>query len=618
MAMAAVSAQESATADPGIVALKGLEEKAVAEGSREAVERLYHALIDLEQRRAEASDYTGAQRARAEADVLNEAHELIHGKPDDSPVLALEAGQARTTGAIRFDRGEDALVGWKNAGNEAVWDVNQIKPGRYAVTAHYSVGDKVQAPGNGRELRAGGVFMVRLATGLQGHKPGSFTHRVTATGGWNTFLSARCGELEIRATSATIAVRCVRAEELGIMHLRRMELRPVADLPSVGSEEIAHRFDALRRAHMREVETLLAPLEERYLEALDGLGDDPEAVGEAERLRREMAARRNAPSSGEDGSGPIVLAATDKLGTSLGGPAEVHPGGAYVTGLRGRGAYVQWDLERSRVSSGDYEVTIRFRTTERMGGQFRLLCGAERVVGRLRHRSLANVEAAFRSRRFGPLRVPPGARTLRLETVEPDVRDGMLCDLQSITLEQVALDAEHKHDDGYTEWSRATFAAGPAGNDAGDRFSVFHNGKVHHLRLYAVTCPPGNTRDARGDAFKPMRDHFRVNANDLARGGRLAAQFTGDALRSRPFTVFTKGEQSKDGLTLAHVLIDDDTLLSAALVSEGLAMISGDDAEVPGFVQPGVNAAQYRSWLQKREKEAGNNDEGVWRYSRSE
>ncbi|MEZ5325300.1 MAG: hypothetical protein R3F19_09570 [Verrucomicrobiales bacterium] len=535
--------------------------------------------------------------------------------------LVLKAKDARTTGAIRYDRTQNALVGWKNAGNAAFWDLQSIDPGRYDVLALYSVSTGRENPGDGRQLSAGGTFIVRQETGLVGDVTESVSHRVASTGDWDKFTSVKCGQMTFSRTSATFVVECGNAEELGVMYLREMELRKVGDGAGGRERNVADQFSSLAAAHLQEVETLLSPIEKVYLAALRKYKDSPEAKEEIERKELEIAERRKqmAQSAPPERATPVggvhVLSAIDREATYLSGKAVVHSSGEFVTALRPPDSYVQWDLDRLKVAPGDYDLIVEYRTMDNMGGEFRVQCGSESVDGRVRLSPFGELNQDFCSQRAGKLRVTSGARTIRFEPLDLDSRDGSLCDLRKLTLEpSTGRAVEHVHVDGYTEWNGATFVDG--GDSAGDRFTIRYGGKNYSIRLYAVTCPPGSTSETKSDDFKSVRDHFGVNPNDLARGGRLAAQATADVLGRGPFSVFTKGKKAKDGARFAWVVVENDTLLSGILVGRGLASIDGEESAIPEAIGRGIDGAKYKAWLQSQETEAKAGKEGIWRYHR--
>ena len=613
---AAARAQDS---DSGITALKKREATAVAGNDRGALQRLFFALLSLEMRRASSGDYAGAQRAKEEANVLEQSHGPF--RPDrEGQRITLGAAGARTTGAIRVGRGNNVLVGWKHAGNEAAWDVRAIKPGTYDVVATYGVADNDIDPATGRTVGAGGTFIVRQATSLAGDAPERITHKVSSTGGWNDLVSIKCGQMSFQRTSATIVVECASAEAAGLMHLKKLELSEVSSSEGGHNIDVEARFSALQVAHDREVDKLLAPIEKKYLKALNAFSVDSNTKEDVERLRAELTARHQADdvrdidhrSSGKE----VVLSAIDNLSGFVSGAAAIHSSGNYVTGLRPPDGYVQWSLEELGVPPGEYVVVAEFRTAEKMGGKFRLVCGSEKVLGSLRvGRTGGAINRSFRTQRLGRLRISSAARTIRFEAAELDRREGTLCDLRRIVLKPVGSSKTRtKHPDGYVEWTGATFSESIP--SMGDRFGVRHDGRIHRLRLYAVTCPPGSTRVARKEELSGARDHFGVSPKDLARAGRQATQFTETILKQQSFSVFTMGAKSTDGFTYAWIVVDGGALLSALLVENGLAIIDGEDGALPEVVSSGVDAAAFDGWLRVREDEARDRKEGVWRYRR--
>jgi hypothetical protein len=623
--------EKQTDAKAAIQATRQFEPKAMDADKRESARRLYLGLSTLERYFAGQRQYRSAAAVQKEMAALTKVHGPLEAEVADKQHLSLvlQSAEAKTTGAIRYDRTDNALVGWKNEGNEASWELPSIDPGQYEIFATYGVTDSQTDPGNGKRRRAGGSFTVRQATGLVGEGTETITHRVTSTGDWDKFTVVKCGQMHFPRRSATVAVICGDAEELGVMHLRSLELRKIAGVKANDGRSISDQFQNLTGAHAREVETLLSPIEKTYLAALQKLTDAPSVKKEIDRQQQEMEERRKAlakttvPERPAADGGVHVLSATVTDGDAmfLFGQAAVHSSGEFVTGLRPPDSYVQWNLNQLQVAPGDYEVIVDCRVNENMGGEFRIQCGSESVNGRVHRSPFGEINGDFRSLRFGILRITAAARGLRFEPLELDNRDGMLCDLRKITLEPFNGNGngngngiQHVHPDGYTEWNRVTYVKG--GSNSGDQFTVRHDGGNHQLRLYAVTCPPGSTSETRSEDLKNVRDHFGVSPNDLARGGRLAAQATEDALGRGPFSIFTKGKKAKDGAIFAWVVIENDTLLSGILVGRGLASIGGEEASVPEAIGRGIDVAKYRAWLEARGKEAKAAKEGIWRYHR--
>lgn len=602
------------TAEKAVAALTATEPDALKEGNKDAGARLYVALIGLEERFLKSRNLRRAQIVRKAIDDLEEVHGGFELEELPEARIVLKPDGAKTTGAIRLDRSKGVLVGWKNKGNTATWDVGQMEPGLYELHVQYSVGE-TQTDG-GKRRRAGGLFAIRQLSNLAGESAERIVHEVASTGGWDKFSVTKIGMMAFSRTSATIVAECGEAEELGVMHLRGVELRKISASSKIDGDALEQDFIALKAAHAREVASLNTSIERRYVEALRGLGANPKAQKEIARIVGSKGNRRGNQENGGNGkSGEFLLLATDERNTSLSGKAVIHSSKGYVTGLRPPGTYVQWDLGRFPVPAGDYEVSMDFRTTEKMGGEFRIYCGSEILTRSVRIGPFGSMNRDFRSQRLGRLRVTPSVRSIRLEPLELESRDGSLCDLRSLTL--IPLDAvkeKVEHSDGYIEWNGVTFVESPA--NTGDRFAVRHQGKTHLVQLYAIQCPPGSTRETRGDDFASSRDHFGVSANDLARGGRQATQATKDSLAGKPFSIFTKGKKTSTSALYAWVVIEGDTLLSGRLVEEGLGEKGGELSSVPAAICKGIDERKYQSWLDEKEKEASAAKQGIWRYRR--
>ncbi|MGK0190649.1 MAG: hypothetical protein ACI9R3_006479, partial [Verrucomicrobiales bacterium] len=614
--MCAGAASAQGTAEKAVAALFAAEPDGKKQGKDDAGARLYFALTALEQRFLDAGNFKRAAIVREAVTSVEVIHGSFAAKAAPEARIGLKPDQASTTGAIRLDRGQGILVGWKNQGNSAQWDILTMEPGRYDVLAHYSVSDGQSV--EGMRQRAGGSFIFRQEGGLSGLSGGQterITHRVVSTGGWDKFSPVNIGQMEFTRTSSTVVIECATAEELGVMHLKGLELRK---LPRASVSELAEQFAALQAAHVREVDSLIAPLEQHYLENLRQLKSSPKTKTEIERIQKAVVRRNEEQGSDAIRSSDVAevrLSATNHETMSLSGQAVVHSSGEFVTGLRPPGAYVQWSLNRHFAPPGDYEVAIEFRTSEKMGGAFRILCGAESLTSRVRMGPFGSLNRDFRRQRVGRLRIPVSARNIRFEPQELEVRDGMLCDLRSLTLTPLsAVKRITKHADSYVEWRDATFFK--RASNTGNRFAVRHLEKIHVIQLYAVICPPGSTKETRTEPYEKMKNHFGVSANDLARGGRQAAQLSEEALSGKSFSIFTAGKKNESGALWAWVLVDKDSLLSGRLVEKGLAEIDGELAAVPSAICTGINGARHQVWLRAREKEASDAKEGLWRYRR--
>ena len=204
--------ERPADAKAAIKATRQLEPEAMDADKRDSAERLHLGLSTLERYFAEQRQYQAASAVQNELVELSKVHGPLAAEVRDKQQrgLVLQSADAKTTGAIRYDRTDNALVGWKNEGNEASWELSSIDPGQYEIFATYGVSDSQTDPGGGKRRRAGGSFTVRQATGLVGEGGETITHRVTSTGDWDKFTSVKCGQLVFPRRSATWCVELLR------------------------------------------------------------------------------------------------------------------------------------------------------------------------------------------------------------------------------------------------------------------------------------------------------------------------------------------------------------------------------------------------------------------------
>src|SRR5207248_1642793 len=115
---------------------------------------------------------------------------------DVAHTILLKPADAKTVGAITFDKTESALVSWRTVGSSATWDVYKITPGSYTVamtcgvaeTGTAAVGSALSTSGANQTLTGGEVEFSEV-TGLVGGDAGKLNASLKSTGAWTTFAN---------------------------------------------------------------------------------------------------------------------------------------------------------------------------------------------------------------------------------------------------------------------------------------------------------------------------------------------------------------------------------------------------------------------------------------------
>jgi competence ComEA-like helix-hairpin-helix protein len=143
----------------------------------------------------------------------------------------------------------------------------------------------------------------------------------------------------------------------------------------------------------------------------------------------------------------------------------------------------------------------------------------------------------------------------------------------------------------------------------GDSFHVTHQGREYIFRLYFVDAPEGDatlTERAREQAA-----YFGISPKDIPRAGKLAAQFTREALSAREFKVITRWRNAMGRSTLARfyaVVLVNGKNLAEELVAHGHARIYGLRANWPD----GPRSTTFINKLKNLELTAREQKRGVW------
>ncbi len=140
------------------------------------------------------------------------------GHPDQNPVK-LEPSWASCEGShilYTFDGYDwDTIDGWKEPGKQAVWRIEVLRPGRYAVTLSYGC----------RPRNAGGVLEIVAG-------PSSIRHTVQATATAEQFARFEAGVLQLGQGEQTLTAQVVLAPDTELMRLNAIYLQRLETCPS--------------------------------------------------------------------------------------------------------------------------------------------------------------------------------------------------------------------------------------------------------------------------------------------------------------------------------------------------------------------------------------------------
>lgn len=143
----------------------------------------------------------------------------------------------------------------------------------------------------------------------------------------------------------------------------------------------------------------------------------------------------------------------------------------------------------------------------------------------------------------------------------------------------------------------------------GDSFHVLHRDREYIFRLYFVDAPEND--ESLKDRANDQSEYFGIRPADIPRAGKLASQFTRDALSGREFTVITRWQNAMGRSTLARfyaIVLVNGKNLAEELVSQGYARIYGLRANWPD----GPRSATFINKLKNLELTARQEQRGVW------
>jgi len=143
----------------------------------------------------------------------------------------------------------------------------------------------------------------------------------------------------------------------------------------------------------------------------------------------------------------------------------------------------------------------------------------------------------------------------------------------------------------------------------GDSFRVQHWGREYIFRLYFVDLPESDA--ALDERSRDQAAYFGISAKDIQQAGKLASQFTREALTDKEFNVITRWQNAMGRSRLAKfcaVVLVDGKNLAEELVANGHARIYGLRANWPG----GPNSSTFINKLKNLEITAREQKRGVW------
>lgn len=159
----------------------------------------------------------------------------------------------------------------------------------------------------------------------------------------------------------------------------------------------------------------------------------------------------------------------------------------------------------------------------------------------------------------------------------------------------------------WTELDNVSFEKNEA-ND-GDSFHARRNSSEYLFRLYYVDTPETDLRYP--DRVKEQAEYFGVTPEQAVEGAKEAAAYVAKLLKDKNLTVYTRYADARGASSIkryfAMVKIGE-RWLSELLIEQGYARVYGVGTELPD----GTDEKTYWSRLHKLEKEAKENNRGLW------
>lgn len=260
-------------------------------------EQYANALANLESQAADSADYETALAAQERQQEL--AAHYSNRELDPEHVILLKPADAKTIGAVAFDKTENALTNWRTAGSSAVWDVFKITPGAYNVTLTCGVAESAQgAP----PVQTGGDIEFGEVTSLSGTDAPRLSLSLESTGGWTTFETFALGEIKLARTSARFAIKASRLRGTGgLMHLREIRLTPMHPSAEPVKTDLAktvlEKLKKAREDYQAKIKELEQPVLNAHLTKLNALGDEYTSKGDQDGAQSVVAEARRAQKS---------------------------------------------------------------------------------------------------------------------------------------------------------------------------------------------------------------------------------------------------------------------------------------------------------------------------------
>lgn len=378
----------------------------------------------------------------------------------------------------------------------------------------------------------------------------------------------------------------------------------------------------------------------QYLEALAKLkleletaGDQTDAASvqdEIERIGEFLAESQDASSLSLDQIRPrsaFLEFPLDDAEPARG--VELSSDGEQLVGFFRPGASATWKLPGS-AAEGSYEVIVQFSSARGEGGGFNVSIDDSQEIsqtvvgngewGERRFSYVGDLELDGRGseiivsvrglarqelfRLHGLTLAPPGTwERQQAELVADESRD----------------EAREENEDAFQKFTRVRYISD--GANEGDTALFLVEGERLRLRTYFVRTPlDASDKLMSGDAGLLRRvqeagRYFELKPTEAADLGARANEFTRRMLAGKDLTVYTRSRPAKDtkGIpngqkTFLAFIVADGELLSKALVSNGLGMLTGALTRLPD----GRDPKSYYQVLKEAERRAQESGAGGW------
>ncbi|MEM6910395.1 MAG: hypothetical protein AAF555_02330 [Verrucomicrobiota bacterium] len=339
--------------------------------------------------------------------------------------LELSASMARPEGAITLGQGGEALLGWRETGSQARWELPEMAVGGYQVTLVASVTGTVSG-----QLRLASSYHF-LEIEIAAQKPRGALVRLPA------------GVLQIGPGTSQLRLEVSEGLSGGVFQLQRLVLEPAPVIAPTDVQAYCAEFRAfLQKTPLDEQGLLFEKLAERRAEFV--ARHWYKAAATLHQLEKEL----NSPVSL---SGPGASSATS-LSAGLATPSVgvEYQSIRKVLRFNRNNAYAQWIL--SEPLSGDFEVLADFTATKMGGGTFLVEAFSpnEVMAGNPKAKSQSAASAQleptvsgnfgenFTLTKLGTISLTPEQSVLRLKAtqIQGDESDAYGCELRGLLLQR--------------------------------------------------------------------------------------------------------------------------------------------------------------------------------------